>query len=49
MKLNEQVPIETFLDVMLIEEIPVQDATATGIVGVGGQQLIRSQDRKSVV
>ena len=43
MKLDETVPIETFLDVMLIEEIPVQDATATGIVGVGGQQLIRSQ------
>ena len=43
MKLNETVPIETFLDVLLIEEIPVEDATDTGIVGANGQQVIRSE------
>lgn len=42
MKLDETVPIETFLDVLLIEEIPVQDATDTGIVGANGEQIIRT-------
>jgi len=42
MKLDETVPIETFLDVLLIEEIPVQNATDTGIVTADGRQLIRS-------
>jgi co-chaperonin GroES (HSP10) len=35
--------LETFLDVLLIEEIPVDDDTATGLVGAGGQQIVRSQ------
>jgi len=42
MKLNETVPIETFLDVLLIEEIPVANATDTGIVTASGQQIIRT-------
>jgi co-chaperonin GroES (HSP10) len=35
--------IETFLDVFLIEEIPVENATSTGIVTAGGQEIVRSQ------
>lgn len=35
--------IETFLDVLLIEEIPVEDSTSTGLVGAGGQAIVRSQ------
>jgi co-chaperonin GroES (HSP10) len=35
--------LETFLDVLLIEEIPVEDDTATGIVTAGGRQIVRSQ------
>ena len=42
MKLNETVPIETFLDMFLIEEIPVEDALNTGIVNADGRQIIRS-------
>lgn len=34
--------IETFLDVLLIEEIPVEDATNTGIVTPDGRQIVRS-------
>ncbi len=34
--------IETFLDVFLVEEIPVEDATSTGLVGAGGQEIVRS-------
>ena len=34
--------IETFLDMFLIEEIPVENATSTGIVGAGGQEIVRS-------
>ena len=35
--------IETFLDVLLIEEIPVENETSTGLVGAGGQEIVRSQ------
>ena len=35
--------LETFLDVLLIEEIPVENDQATGIVGIDGQQVVRSQ------
>jgi co-chaperonin GroES (HSP10) len=35
--------LETFLDVLLIEEIPVENATSTGIVGVNGAEIERSQ------
>jgi co-chaperonin GroES (HSP10) len=35
--------IETFLDMFLIEEIPVENATSTGIVGIDGQEVVRSQ------
>lgn len=35
--------IDTFLDVLLIEEIPVENATDTGIVNVDGKQLVRSE------
>lgn len=34
--------IETFLDVFLVEEIPVEDATSTGLVGVNGEEIVRS-------
>lgn len=34
--------IETFLDVFLIEEIPVENATSTGITGIDGQEIVRS-------
>lgn len=34
--------IETFLDVLLIEEIPVEDATSTGITGLDGKPVVRS-------
>ena len=34
--------LETFLDVLLIEEIPVENDTDTGIVGAGGQKIVRS-------
>lgn len=43
MKLNDQVPFETFLDVLLIEEIPVENARATGIVFPDGQQLVTTE------
>jgi co-chaperonin GroES (HSP10) len=35
--------LETFLDVLLIEEIPVENATDTGIVTATGAQIVRSQ------
>ena len=35
--------LETFLDVLLIEEIPVENDQATGILGIDGQQVVRSQ------
>lgn len=35
--------LETFLDVLLIEEIPVEDAQSTGIVNASGKQIIRSE------
>ena len=35
--------LETFLDVLLIEEIPVENATDTGIVTAQGQQIVRSE------
>lgn len=35
--------LETFLDVLLIEEIPVEDATSTGIMTASGQQIVRSE------
>lgn len=35
--------LETFLDVLLIEEIPVQDATSTGIVDKKGNALVRTE------
>jgi len=35
--------LETFLDVLLIEEIPVENATDTGIVTATGKQIVRSQ------
>jgi len=34
--------ITTFLDVLLIEEIPVEDATGTGIVTAGGREIVRT-------
>ena len=35
--------LETFLDLLLIEEIPVENATSTGIVGANGVQIVRSE------
>jgi len=35
--------LETFLDVLLIEEIPVENATDTGIVGANNQKIVRSE------
>jgi co-chaperonin GroES (HSP10) len=35
--------LETFLDVLLIEEIPVENDTSTGVLGVGGKEVIRTQ------
>lgn len=35
--------IVTFLDVLLIEEIPVEDATGTGIVTPDGRSIVRSE------
>jgi co-chaperonin GroES (HSP10) len=35
--------LETFLDVLLIEEIPVENDTATGIVGANGAEIVRTQ------
>jgi co-chaperonin GroES (HSP10) len=34
--------IETFLDVLLIEEIPVENATGTGVVMANGQEIVRT-------
>lgn len=36
--------LKTFLDVLLIEEIPVENATSTGITGADGVEIIRSQN-----
>lgn len=35
--------IETFLDVFLIEEIPVENATSTGLTNAQGQEIVRSE------
>lgn len=35
--------LETFLDVLLIEELPVENALDTGIVTGSGQQIVRTQ------
>lgn len=35
--------LETFLDVLLIEEIPVENATSTGITGADGVEIVRTQ------
>jgi hypothetical protein len=43
MKLNEQVPFETFLDVLLIEEIPVENDRDTGITNAQGQKIVRTE------
>lgn len=35
--------LETCLDVLLIEEIPVADARSTGVIGVDGREVVRTQ------
>ncbi|MGA9668251.1 MAG: co-chaperone GroES [Terracidiphilus sp.] len=35
--------LQTFLDVLLIEEIPVEDETATGVVGLDGKAIVRTE------
>lgn len=35
--------LETFLDVLLVEEILVEDARNTGLVGVGGKALVTTE------
>lgn len=35
--------IETFFDVLLVEEIPVVNAADTGLVGIGGQAIVTTQ------
>lgn len=46
MKLNEQVPLETFMDVYLVEEIPFDSsAEASGLVGMNGQQIVARTQR----
>src|ERR1017187_4989110 len=35
--------IETFLDVLLIEEIPVVAATSTGLSGIDGKEIVTTQ------
>ena len=46
MKLDETVPLETFLDSVLIEEIPFdQNAQGSGLVGANGEQIIARTER----